>query len=371
MGSQNKRTGWLKAGALIPFALLLMGNESCQEKPVAKPRELKKIIDMGRMASPIMVIPGVTNFDFGFVANQQLYGVLAESEGFAFRYLPPLNPATMSSTLVNTLSKADGDLYSKILLKGPANQSVNWSKDASCMVNLPMARVSGSVNSFELVGGGGLTIGFTPSGAHNGGGFSGDLGVNIQYAQMDLSMMALHPITPGTMAAVNVNAKQTKTNVNLGINLGMFRLGPSFFFQTPLASVTKNALTKAVTDLKEKLAKEEWYTRVLANHDSHLTIIGGRNVNLERGDQLAIHNELYYWEGEPCGSQSRYIGGAGTDPVAIAEVESVGDEISIVRIIKQSDENAVIGAKVKAYKLIEAPKTGTNTDGLTDVNRKK
>ncbi|HRO66144.1 MAG TPA: hypothetical protein PL182_01115 [Pseudobdellovibrionaceae bacterium] len=370
MTSKTNLSRGFKFAGLLPLAALLMGNESCQKQVEApKARELKKIVEMGRMSSPLMVIPGVTNFDFGFVANQQLYGVLMESDGFALRYLPPLSSSTIDSAVSSNLSQNDVAIFRKARLSGGSvNQAANWSKEASCMVNLPMAKVSGSVNAFEIVGGGGLTIGFTPSGAHNGGGLSGDLGVQLQYAQMDLSMMAIRSLTNGTMAAVNVTAKQTKTNINVGINLGMFRLGPSFFYQTPLASVTKNALIKAVTGLKENLAKEEWYTRVLANHDSHLTIIGGRNVNLEKGDQLAVYNELYYWHGEPCGSQ--YIGGAAQDPVAIAEVESVGDEISIVKLIKQSDENAVIGAKVTAYKLIEKPKTGTNTDDLTDVGPK-
>lgn len=340
----NKRI-LIKGAMMIPIAGLLMGNQSCEQKQ-ASGRQLKRIIEFGKISSPAIRLPDGSFFDFQFVANQQAYAVLMESEGFALRYSPPVITATPSSVEYGKLSVKDAAIMSK-LGKTEGNGLVNWSTEASCMVNMPSARVYGSVNAFEMVGGGGLTVGFTPAGSST---FSGaNLGFQIQFAQMDLSMQAVRPLTNGLMSAVNVNAKQTKTSVNLSVNLGMFSLGPSFYYSTPLANVTKNGLTKAVTALKADLdGKEEWSTRVLANHDTQLTVVGGTNVGLEIGDQLAVYNEIYYWDGEPC--NSTYRGGAAKDPVAIIEVEAVGDEISVGKMVKQTDENAVIGAKVKLFK---------------------
>ncbi|MBX2987410.1 MAG: hypothetical protein KF802_05905 [Bdellovibrionaceae bacterium] len=345
----KERNLW-KIATLAPLAGLLMGNQSCQKQDQAQTRELKKIVDLGTISSPNLVIPGVGAFDFKFVANQQIYAILLESEGFALRYLPPVTPASSRTEVLNGLSANDKLVFRKAL-DGGSNSQVNWSKEASCMVNMPQARLYGSVNSFEMIGGGGISLGFTPSGTMAGTGIGGNLNFQLESAQMDFSLMAAQPVSGGLMAASNVTAKQTKTNINLGINLGMFSLGPSYFYQTPLASVTKNALTLGVKGLKEQLQKEEWFTRVLANHDSHVTIIGGANLNLKKGDEVAIYNELYYWDGEPCASN--YRGGGAINPVAIGRIETAAEEISIVKLIQQTDENAVIGAKVKLHRYVE------------------
>lgn len=222
------------------------------------------------------------------------------------------------------------------------------------MVNLPMAKIWGSVNSFEMVGGGGLRIGFTPAGSHVVSNIGGSF--NVDFAQMDLSLLATRPLTNKVIQAVNVTSNQTKTNLNFNISFGMFSIGPSFWYQTPLARVTKTGLQKGVENLRQALQSEPWSTRVLAGHDNFLTIIGGRDVNLKEGDELAVYNEIYHWYGEPCASE--YIGGAATNAVAKIRITSVGDEISFGQVFDQTDENAVIGAKVMVHKLVpDAPAT--------------
>ena len=105
----------------------------------------------------------------------------------------------------------------------------------------------------------------------------------------------------------------------MGISFGAWSVGPSAYYQTPLATVTKKALTKAVDALDSQLQSEEWYTRVMANHDTHLVIVGGSDVKLEPGDQLLVYNEDYYWEGEPC--NSKYLGGGAQASSAVAKIE--------------------------------------------------
>lgn len=338
---------------------MTMGNQKCEQKPAgAGERTLKKIVELGAIRSSPVLFPGGGGFDFQFVANQQIYGVLLDSKEFTLKYNPPIavppQEARSGDEGFFNLTKADGQMMKAFAqAAGKDNYNVQYAKTAWCMVNTPQAKISGSVNSFELIGGGGATLGFTPAGAFPTSGLS-SAGFNVEFAQLDLSMVATRPLTSKAIAAANVNSKQTKTKVNFGLNFGAFTLGPSAYYQTPLAQVTKNALVKSVASLSNQLKSEDWYTRVLANHDTHLVIVGGSDVQLEPGDQLLVYNEDYYWEGEPC--DSRYLGGGAQAGSAVAKIEIdwVGDEISRGRIIEQNDENAVIGAKVKLFKFHDA-----------------
>lgn len=343
-----------KVSVLLAGAAMTMGNQKCEQQ-VAPERSLKKIIELGSIRSSSINLPG-GSFDFQFVANQQIYDVLLNSDQFTLRYNPPI--ATRPEELYASgddgffnLSQEDGRMMKAFSqAAGKSNYEVQYAKTAWCMVNLPQAKISGSVNSFELIGGGGLTIGFNPTGAHSTSGLT-SAGLNVEYAQLDMSMVATRPLTSKIMASANVTSKQTKTKVSFGLNFGSFTLGPSAYYQTPLASVTKKALQKAVDDISATLKTEEWYTRVMANHDTHLVVVGGLDVNLEEGDQLLVYNEDYYWDGEPC--DSNYLGGGASASSAVAKIEIdwVGDEISRGRIIEQNGYNAVIGAKVKLHKM--------------------
>jgi len=355
MGPRNLSKNLLKAGAMISTAALMMGNQSCEQK-AEPPRELKRIVEMGKITAPAINLPEGGTFDFQYVANQQVYAILQNSEHFALRYAPPVVevPGTSDSKYFN-VTNDDKTMMKAFALNSGVSEKPQYSKDAECLVNLPNARIAGSVNSFEMVGGAGVQIGFTPAGPLDVSGLTG-IGFAIKWAQMALSMMATHPLTDGLLAAGNVTAKQTKTNVNFTLNVGAWQVGPSAYYQTPLAKVVDGALKKGVdaiyTGIKDK---EQWYSRVLMDHDSHLVIVGGNNVNAKVGDQFAIYNELYYWEGDPC--NSKYYGGGAATPVATIELDWVGDEVSRGKVITQTDENPVLGAKVKILKLAAPPVT--------------
>jgi hypothetical protein len=347
----------LKSGMLVGTAGLMMGNQSCQQQQVAPPRELKRIIEMGQITSPKINLPQGGSFDFEYVANQQVYGVLQLSNHFALKYADPVEtvpgtPANGSQKIIN-VSSNDRTMLKAFAANAGVAEKPQYSTDAECMINLPNARVGGSVNAFELIGGAGVHLGFDQAGPIDIGGLS-TIGVDIQWAQLDLSMRATHPITQGILAATNVTSKQTKTQVNFMLDFGGFSVGPSAYYQTPLAKVTEKALTSGVDGLYTQLQANpdyEWYSRVLMNHDTHLVILGGANVNAKVGDQFNVYNELYYWDGDPCKSKY-YGGGASADkPVAVIELDWVGDEVSRGKVITQTDENPVLGAKVKVLKL--------------------
>lgn len=373
MNSQSKN--WskklAKASVMMLGAAMTMGNQKCEQAPTAE-RSLKKIVELGSIRSSPIMFPGGSSFDFQFVANQQIYGVLLDSKAFTLKYNPviavPPQQATGDTNFFN-LTKADGQMMKSFSqAAGKDNYNIEYAKTAWCMVNIPQAKISGAVNSFELIGGGGLTIGFTPNGALPTTGLT-SAGFNVEFSQLDLSLRATRPLTSKVMAAGNVTSKQTKTRVNFGLNFGAFNIGPSAYYQTPLAQVTKNALIKSVDLLSDELKKEEWHTRVLADHDTHMVIIGGLDVGLEPGDQLLIYNDLHYWQGEPC--NSAYIGGGSKVSSAVAKVEIdwVGDEISRARVIEQNDDKPEVGARVvlfkfhaKDYKGDEAGVEGSNSN---------
>lgn len=343
----------MKASMMILGAGFMMGNQKCEQKATPE-RSLKKIVELGAIRSSPVIFPNGGAFDFEFVANQQIYSVMLDSEKFALRTAPPISsPPTQArdgdSGFYN-LNKADGAMMKAFAQQaGKENYSVQYSETAWCMANLPQAKISGAVNSFEMLGGGGLSIGFTPAGnstaAITGASFQ------VQFAQLDLSMIARAPLSSSVLAAANVTSKQTKTAVNFGLMFGAFTLGPSAYYQTPLATVTKKGLKTAVDELSSKLDSEEWYTRVMADFDTHIVVVGGTDVNLEPGDQLLIYNEDHFWDGEPCNSRYRGGGAAANAAVAKIELDWVGTEISRGRVIEQSVKNPVIGAKVKLFKL--------------------
>lgn len=348
----------IKVIVLVGSAGVMMGNQKCEQQPQAKARTLKKIVEMGAMKSSPFLVPGGGSFDFQFVANQQLYGVIAESGDFTVRNAPTISGDPTNPEVENPISLTPGD--EKLLAKSmsEAKQSdfrAEFSRTAWCMVNLPQAKLGGSVNAFEMIGGGGITVGFSPNG-NSGLGVGGDF--DVEYAQLDVSMHALPPLGKSRLADVNINAKQTKTKVSFKINFGAFGVGPKYYYQTPLASVTKTALKTGVTSLATAMSKDKWYTRVFMDHDTHVTIVGGRDVNLEVGDRLRIYNEEYAWAGEPCNSQ--YLGsvGLGEDSYyATVEVVSVGDELSRVKVVEfapnSMQRRALVGGKVVLDKLRE------------------
>jgi hypothetical protein len=344
--------------SLVLIAGLSMGNQSCEQAQLQN-RQLKKIIEVGHIQSQTLVLPDGSRFDFQFVVNQQIYSVLYANKEFAFRYQTPIQGLGTSlggieSTRIN-LTENDQGVLRKLGLGSLAESGgVRFSKEAQCMMNMPQAKIAGSVNSFELIGGGGLTLGFNSAGPVSSPGLS-SLGFQVKVSQLAMSMRALSPMTSNVMGALDITSKQTQTAVNFNLLFGQLSLGPSFFFQTPLAKVTAKALTKGVAGLKTQLEAYPWQSRVLMDHENLITIIGGINVGLQIGDQVAIYNKVYYWDGEPCASKLLYEGGLSPTPVAIIEIQEVADEISLGRPISETGEPRYPGALVQIHKLNQPP----------------
>jgi hypothetical protein len=343
----------IKGLFFVALAGSLMGNQGCEQKPEALPlsgRQLKKRADLGQITASTMNLPGGGKFDFRFVANAQIYDVLVKSGQFAMTYEQP----TAEAQLPVSINGRDAQKLKSWRLMPKVNSYAQYSDEASCMINIPQVRIGGTIRSFEAVGGGGVSIGFNPAGSFDVSMIP-SASVMIEKAQLDLGLVAYSPLTKGLFSSIDVTSKQTKVDLNLSINFGNFSLGPKFYFQSPLSKVTKSGLEKAVKVIADDLQQVPWNTRVLADHDTHIAIMGGSNVGLREGDQLAIYNETHYWEGEPC--KSKYLGGASNskEPVAIIEVTELGEDIAQTRVLMQTDRNPKEGAKVVVHKLVEDP----------------
>lgn len=350
---------------IVSLAGLMMGNKSCDKKP-PEVRALKKIVDVGVITSQPVKLPDGNIFDFQFVINQQIYNVLYESKAFAFRDKSPLTGLSMASdgSIMGKLnfSKASLDLYERSMNKS-ANQVVVPSKLAYCLLNKPQARVGGAVTSFELLGGGGLHLGFNQLGDYSGAGIGASFKVDVY--QLELILKALSPMTRSTMANVSYRSNKTDQAGSFDLMIGPFSVGPSYYYNTPMAKVTRNALEGAINLLKGELDKHDWFTRVLdyQEGDRLVAFIGGNDVGMRIGDQLAIYNEITYWEGDPCNSNISKDGGALGNPVAIVQITDVSPEVSsgyITETLQDFNPEYIPGAKVKVHKLKSPDVPGTS-----------
>lgn len=375
----------LKALTLVLSAGLLMANKECQQAPVDQTpaRELKKIVDIGLIASRPIEIPGSGNFDFQFVVNQQIYPVLQNSEKFWFRYDPVFKgnqvPATNSIQLSSmNLSKNDYQFLSKNLSK---IQEPTFSNDTSCLVNTAPMKIVGSVNSFELTSKFGLGIGFL-----NGGSISSTnipkIGFDTESFQLDLSLGAIDTIANSSLAFVNVSAKQTKTAISFTLPFQSLLFEPSFYFQTPLAKVTYNALDKAVSGIYSQLKAAEsnnktaeWSTRVLVDHEQGVLILAGKNHGLKVGDTFDIYSEKTYWQGAngevgiPC--ESKLVASIPDSYLATIEIANdinISDNYALGRIVKETGMPRPMGSLVKINKLVEPVKVNTSSGSNSNTN---
>lgn len=362
--------------SLPMIGLFCMGNTSCKQTSSTSSRQLKKLVEFKKIDAKPINLGSAGSFDFEWVVNNDMYPVLSKTDSFTFKYRQ--NAVTGNSNFSSSVaSKATLDISQVNLGLKPADQAQlenlvisktgsyvppTFSTAAQCMVDLPQAYINGAINSFEMIGGGGINLGYTPAGSVSN--VTGQLQLSIQKAQLDMTMNAIDPLSSYVIASTIVDQKQTSTKLNFLLNLFPLTAGFNYYYSTPLATVTKKALTKAVQNIAGVLNKQEWYTRVLYDLDPELAVIGGTNMGLQVGDQLAIYNDLYAWEGEPC--NSNYIGGASTRPAVIVEVIGVGLELSYVKVIESTRvADPVVGAKVKLFKFAStATKTSSSSTTL-------
>jgi hypothetical protein len=333
---------------LIPLALLMMGNQKCQE-PQAQVRELRRRVEMGAIESPQMSLPDGKKFDFKFVANAQMYDVLRKTQSFS--------TATMDGTIeLEQMTDADRDAFNRcdddvLNLDGKLQTKAGQvSTVATCMINMPQAVIEGSIMNFEITNGAGVNVDIL-------GSPSIGFGVDVKKAVLTMAFQADDPLIPGqVLAATTSKANRFETSLNASIDFGSFSIGPKYYFKSELSGVVNKAMVSGITDLKKQMDEASpWYGMVLKNCDKAVLInVGGAaDANLKKGDILEIYNVRYRWSGDVC--KSNLLGSVPStgEPIAVAQVEIVGDTLSQAKIISQTDTKIQPGSRVYVRKLIE------------------
>lgn len=358
----------IKALSLIAVLPLLLGNEGqtgCQQTSMdvasesesllevssiesqrANPnkmngRRLKKLIEVGFLDSQPMNLANGENFDFGFVANAQLYDLLLRSDRFVL-------PARSEVARPSALSPSDLQL-AMVDIGHTYVRPTSAQLDASCLLDAPQIVFSGDVQSFQLLSRNGLNFGFGPI---------GKIGLSIPSAsfsfgsaQLDLSIHAMDRLDQIIVASAQGTAKQTSSSVDLTINFGLFSFGPRHYFESPLAGVTRTALSSAIQKVATQLDQEEWFARVVEDRDTHIIIDSGSRAGLAVGDELEVFNETHRWKGEPCRSKYDRTIPESLSPVAVGRVVRVTPMAAILEVTEQGFQNPAVGARVVVRQL--------------------
>ncbi len=383
MSNNSKSLGLgtlLKTAILTGMGAMLMGNQSCSSSSVQS-RVLARRVLLGQITAPAITLPAsVSNqqFNFGYVANQQMQNVLNTTKTFSTANMNPnmaFTPAGLASDITNDFNNCTSDPNQVVIQSvTPSTLSASGltetaSYSNSCTINLPQAVVNGSINDFTLVGGGGLSlslanIALMPS-----------LNFSFQSYTMQVEMTAKRPLDQGNFTFVSAinNAKGYSGSLSATFNIGALSLGPSGYYQTPLSTITMNGLTAATSDLSSAWsAQDPWYTTVLKSCGTYIYVNGSSDLGLKVGDVLAIKNVTYVWDGAVCDSNS--LGDVpDVTPVSYAQIVSLGDNLAAAQIIKgnstypQQNSSVFAGARVYMYQTSEtvaalqlAQKTGGN-----------
>jgi hypothetical protein len=362
-GSQlETRIVMKKFFVLIPLGLMLMGNQQCQNQQTPA-RELRRRVEMGSIDSPAMSLPDGKTFDFKFVANAQMYDVLRKTQSFS--------TATMDGTIqLAQMTDADREAFNSCddsVLNGNSKLQSKTQEQistvATCMINMPQAVVEGSILNFEITNKAGISLDLLKP-------IDLGLSVDIAKAVLTMSFNAEDPLIPGqVLAATTSKANRFETSVGANINFGLFSVGPKAYFKSELSGVVSKAMQAGVADLKSQMdLNSPWYGMVLKNCDKAVLINAGgaSDAGLQKGDVLAIYNVRYRWSGEVCNSTLEGSIPETADPIAVAEVEIVGDTMSQAKIIQQTATKIQPGSRVYVRKLIQPGTTTSTTQPKTN-----
>ncbi|MFN8845720.1 MAG: hypothetical protein ACK5W9_02595 [Bdellovibrionales bacterium] len=357
----------IKIIGIVGLGLGLMGNEGCEKQPpVVEKRILKWYADAGAVRSPVVQFGEAGNFDFGYVASEQLYGVLFNSKGFTASYS---GPAISMSNQGPTLVGAQG-MYQKMFGTSAIGSDLYFSEEARCLINLPDVKVEGSVLSFEMSSGNSISIGFNqPQGVvHTGFGLGAKF--NVKVKELSLQMRAfdiakdLNNGRPKLIAAPLVRESSKDTDGKVDLSYNMISAGYSWYKSTPLSKVTERALVQSINQIKDEMNKVPWTTKILDLKpfgdeqnplgDLGYVIKGGADVNLKMGDQVEFYQDVTMWKGKPCESEFNGFNRINPRPIAIGEVVYLDRNFSTVAILQRFDNRKILpGWRVQLAKRIE------------------
>lgn len=341
--------------SLISLAVLTMANQKCEEQPV-KVRQLKKNVQVLKVeASSFLDNSG---FNFSEVAQNQLSGVLFETDTFFERNIYPKPENATNESAAVGVQKASVEQKQMAQLKAwfPTMKSadVELSRQSSCLVSRPQHFLYGKINSLEAYSGFALQFGFNQTVTQ----VPLSAKFKLDKMRMDLSFHVYDPWSQQKMAAVNSEVFKKDYSAGFGIDLGVIHIGPEFYRVTGMAEVVLKGLKQSIKDITAKLnslQRQEWQTRILISRDNYVVIVGGAELGLKKGDRLKVENEVHDWMGEPCGDGSVLLGSVSvTNDPWIIEIEDAGNLMSKARVLNpREDESIEVGALTRISKLFQ------------------
>jgi hypothetical protein len=240
---------------------------------------------------------------------------------------------------------------------------------ATCMINMPQAVIEGAITGFELTNSFGVSVDILKP-------VDFGLSVDIKKATLTMAFQANDPLIPDhNLAASTPRANRQELAVGANVNFGAFSVGPRAYFKSPLADVVQKAMVNGINDLKSQMDEASpWYAMVVKNCDKAILINAGgaSDAGLKKGDILEVYNVRYRWQGEVCNSNLLNSLNASGEPIAVAQVEIVGDTMSQARIIEQTEVKIQPGSRVYVRKLIqpEAPPKQTQQQSRSLANKR-
>lgn len=356
----------VKIIGLVGLGLSLMGNEGCEQQPAAaEKRILKWYADAGAIRSPAVQFGEAGNFDFGYVASEQLHGVLFNSKGFTSSYSGPGIAVEKEGPV---LVGAQG-MYQKMFGASTVGSDLYFSEEARCLIHLPDVKVDGSVLSFEMASGNNISIGFNQQTGtvHTGVGLGAKFSVKVKELSMQMRAFDIAKGLDGkpiSIAAPLVREASKDTDGKIDLSYNQIGLGYSWYKSTPLSKVTERALTKGVNVIKDEMNKVNWTTKILdlkpfGNEENPLgdlgyVVKGGANVNLKLGDQVEFYQDVTMWKGKPCESEFNGYNRINPRPIALGEVVYLDRNFSTIAILQRYDNRKILpGWRVQLSKRIE------------------
>jgi hypothetical protein len=370
-----------------------MGNQSCN-KPVE--RVLKMDVEIGTVTAKPVRLPTGEIIDFPYVVNSLFYREVMNNDHFVISNAVPSPQSTVTTMVLkagsvyNKAEAAQAKAYLDTISvkdtrtlaaygfmeglqrqaaailqpQGGASQKAADSAATlpACLYDLPQARMGGSVISFELQGGGGISIGY-----NTGGSIISSVGGSVDFttSKLELGLKTDDPLTANTI--VIADGVSNQSSVKFGVNFGAAApFGINFFMTTPLADVIRAAMDKGLVAIVDqyktmlspkKIWDEVWESRVLydpviSDNDTHIAFRGGYRAGVQVGDTFTVTNLHYMWQSAPCTSQLKYKVPLTGTPIAEIEVVSVGDNVSVAVVKKYLIEQKIIpGAMVKILAL--------------------
>jgi hypothetical protein len=343
----------VKATVLMSMAGFLMGNQGCKDTAdTAAKRQLRRRVAMGGIetapGSDVMPLPpdaGGGSFNFGFAAVGQLQQVLRETKTFSTvnNFYDP-----------SSVGEADKKAFYECSASKPA-QAFEFTNEAACMVNQPLARINARVIDFRFLRGASVDLGFSNM------QFLKGISAKFDQAKLTMDFEATNPLLPGpnvngfVIGAIGHKEYFNSVAGKVDLSFSGLGLGLGGYYRSDMAEVVKKTMEQGFLDLKAQWDEKDseyglaggWYAMVIKNCDSGILINAGNTADagLKNGDILAIYNVDYQFRGPACASQLDFM--IQDKIIAYAKVVVTADTVSRAEIIENDPNYPHVDGQIK------------------------